>query len=239
MSNTCYRCHNPLSEKNCIFIPGKEVNVCKDCAENAYYNCESCGTYVCNQDRTWVDGQLVCVWCLSEKFICCPHCGSFISEKEAVKFHNHLMCKKCQSEYFEKCEVCGKQVEEDELESVLENDEFLELCPDCLNKKYFHCADCGIRYQRTELFAVQGKNFCRDCFEEMVEDVLHKSPGKIASLLNTAALANAASANAAAVRPGGRDLSFFDDEGYPDDYVGDGLDGTDTYLGDGLDGSDN
>ena len=27
------------------------------------------------------------------------------------------------------------------------------------------------------------------------------------------------------------------DDGYPDDYVGDGLDGTDDYLGDGLDGS--
>ena len=28
------------------------------------------------------------------------------------------------------------------------------------------------------------------------------------------------------------------DDGYLDDYVGDGLDGTDDYLGDGLDGSD-
>jgi len=28
------------------------------------------------------------------------------------------------------------------------------------------------------------------------------------------------------------------DDGYPDDYVGDGLDGTDDYLGDGLDGDD-
>ena len=30
----------------------------------------------------------------------------------------------------------------------------------------------------------------------------------------------------------------FDDEGYPDDYVGDGLDGSDDYVGDGLDGAD-
>ena len=28
------------------------------------------------------------------------------------------------------------------------------------------------------------------------------------------------------------------DDGYPDDYVGDGLDGTDDHLGDGLDGPD-
>ncbi len=28
------------------------------------------------------------------------------------------------------------------------------------------------------------------------------------------------------------------DDGYSDDYVGDGLDGTDDYLGDGLDGDD-
>ena len=28
------------------------------------------------------------------------------------------------------------------------------------------------------------------------------------------------------------------DDGYPDDYVGDGLDGDDDYLGDGLDNYD-
>ena len=28
------------------------------------------------------------------------------------------------------------------------------------------------------------------------------------------------------------------EDGYPDDYVGDGLDGADDYVGDGLDGSD-
>ncbi|MBO4648757.1 MAG: hypothetical protein J5806_11450 [Lentisphaeria bacterium] len=28
------------------------------------------------------------------------------------------------------------------------------------------------------------------------------------------------------------------DDGYPDDHVGDGLDGTDDYVGDGLDGPD-
>ena len=236
MSNTCYRCHNPLSEKNCIFIPGKEINVCNDCAESAYYRCESCGNYVCHQDCSWGGGQLICVWCLSEKFICCPHCESFIPEKDAVKFHNHFMCKKCQSEYFKKCELCGKSVEEDELESVFEKDECKDICPDCLNKKYFYCTDCGILYPRTALFAVPGKNFCRDCFEEMVRDELQSSPRKIASIWKIAA---AAAASTAAVRPGDEDLSFFDDEGYPDDYLGDGLDGTDNYLGDGLDGSDN
>ena len=28
------------------------------------------------------------------------------------------------------------------------------------------------------------------------------------------------------------------DDGYPDDYVGDGLDGTEEYMGDGLDGEE-
>lgn len=37
------------------------------------------------------------------------------------------------------------------------------------------------------------------------------------------------------VAPDDDDEAQFDD-GYPDDYVGDGLDGTDDYLGDGLDG---
>lgn len=37
--------------------------------------------------------------------------------------------------------------------------------------------------------------------------------------------------------PDDDDEAQFDD-GYPDDYVGDGLDGADDYLGDGLDGPD-
>lgn len=37
--------------------------------------------------------------------------------------------------------------------------------------------------------------------------------------------------------PDDDDEAQFDD-GYPDDYVDDGLDGTDDYLGDGLDGDD-
>ena len=39
------------------------------------------------------------------------------------------------------------------------------------------------------------------------------------------------------VAPADDDEAQFDD-GYPDDYVGDGLDGTDDYVGDGLDGPD-
>ena len=38
-------------------------------------------------------------------------------------------------------------------------------------------------------------------------------------------------------QPRGLSDAQFDD-GYPDDYVGDGLDGTDDYVGDGLDGTD-
>ena len=38
--------------------------------------------------------------------------------------------------------------------------------------------------------------------------------------------------------PADDDEAQFDD-GYPDDYVGDGLDGTDDYVGDGLDGTEN
>ena len=37
--------------------------------------------------------------------------------------------------------------------------------------------------------------------------------------------------------PDDDDEAQFDD-GYPDDYVGDGLDGEDDYVGDGLDGDD-
>ena len=37
--------------------------------------------------------------------------------------------------------------------------------------------------------------------------------------------------------PGDEEEALFDD-GYPDDYAGDGLDGTGEYMGDGLDGEE-
>ena len=40
------------------------------------------------------------------------------------------------------------------------------------------------------------------------------------------------------VTPVDDDYEAHFDDGYSDDYVGDGLDGTDDYVGDGLDGSD-
>ena len=41
-----------------------------------------------------------------------------------------------------------------------------------------------------------------------------------------------------AITPADDDDEAQYDDGYDDDYVGDGLDGTDDYLGDGLDGDD-
>ena len=40
------------------------------------------------------------------------------------------------------------------------------------------------------------------------------------------------------VAPADNDDEAQYDDGYDDDYVGDGLDGTDDYVGDGLDGYD-
>ena len=301
----CGRCHRIIQGKM-YFIKGCEIQVCRDCAHEAYEKCQCCGGYFAGEDLVYPGTEAMCIWCASERYLICPHCRDYMKKDEAVEFHGHLMCEKCRDAYFSRCDCCHERFETTELmDAVDEDGESLNVCPSCLRKKYRRCVDCDTLVENPVMF--EGKPYCSDCCEkywncgkmtpgdkletintadgshdvcpacyplfdqcglcgnEYLKTKLHEIDGEWyceaclpkyiaqlkgekkaqamrqlnASLVGVAAgLAIFHGLNAMNKRghdqPSGLSEAPFD-EGYPDDYVGDGLDGADDYVGDGLD----
>ena len=165
MTKNCNRCNQPLTARNSIRICGKEITVCRDCAESIYSQCPSCKQYVCSDDMILANDDFICLWCISEKFVLCPHCSSFFKETQMVKFHGHLMCRECRKEYFEECALCRNSFEHDELETILHDDQCQQICMKCLKKNYFVCDNCGDHVPRSERCLYQGETLCKECFK--------------------------------------------------------------------------
>ncbi len=305
--NECERCHRVIPGNLC-FIRGCDIQVCKDCAHEAYTKCQCCGGYFAGEDIVYPEtGDAMCIWCVSDRYLICPHCCEYIRKDEAVEFHGHLMCGDCRDNYFSQCDCCHERFETTELmDAINEYGEFVRVCPSCLRKQFRRCSDCGSL--AANHFVFDGKPYCHDCGEkcwhcgEMTprdrletintvdgyhdicpacyalfdqcafcgnelpkeklrkvndewycEDCLPKYIAQLegeekaqamrqldASLVGIAAgLAIFGGLNMMNKRghdqPRGLSEAQLDD-GYPDDYVGDGLDGTDDHVGDGLDG---
>lgn len=310
----CGRCHRIIQGKM-HFIRGCNIHVCRDCAQEAFEKCQCCGGYFAEEDIIYPETEVaICIWCASERYLICPHCREYIRKDEAVEFHGHLMCENCRDAYFSLCDCCHERFETTALMDAEDEDgDSVNVCPDCLQKKFRHCVECGSLV--ANYFMFEGKAYCIDCCEECW-NCHEKMPGDKLETINTAdgyhdvcpdcyalfdqcafcgydrpkdklhkindewycedclpkylaqlkeeerALAmqqldatlvgtvaglaifrgldlmskHGCGQSRGLVHEDTNEAQF--DDGFPDDYVGDGLDGTDDYLGDGLDGPD-
>lgn len=115
-----------------------------------------------------------------------------------------------------------------------------EICLKCFRENYFYCNTCEESFPKSECHHFQGQVLCRSCFdfavEEAEEEEQEQEQMERYRVHNVAAAAAAAGKRQTA--PGKAqavlsDSPFYED-GYADDYVGDGLDGSSEYVGDGL-----
>lgn len=245
MPDQCHRCHKKNSPAQLKFIRGRNIYVCKDCAEEKYYQCDICREYFSQHDMIYPESKNVCIWCISEKYLLCPHCNEFVSPQSAIEFHEHFMCKPCYKDYFGKCNICGKILEEDDLEDVSTDGKYYKICPACLTN-YSDCVACYDMFLKTELYEVDGKRYCKTCIQGVISEM--DAENRRQALLHLGAVATGLFAGVTLAKwLGGKTsaplitpdndcgLSPGYDDAFPDDYVGDGLDGNDDYLGDGLD----
>ena len=235
MDKTCFRCEKILTDNNRIPIFGKDITVCKDCAEDVYEKCPACGKYACENDFIYAGDDYVCIWCISEKFILCPHCCNFFPADKVTKIHGYCVCSRCLEEYFQKCHLCHTPVEKDEMEDIQIKDNYEKICLKCWKENYFRCEDCNCTYPRQKAHRYRKKLFCDDCIKYIISDDILDGSLKLSSLLiSNENVRNFVRFNTQKNNSGLLNEAFFE-EGYADDYVGDGLDGKDNYIGDGLD----
>ena len=162
-------------------------------------------------------------------------------------FEGKTYCGDC----CEKCSRCGKPTPRDELENINTADGCQDVCPACYDL-YDQCAFCGNECPKEKLHEIDGEWYCEDCLPKYIAQLKGEERAQAMRQLD-ATLAGIAAGLAIFRRRDVEDRQGHDqprglvpadddeadyDDGYPDDHVDDGLDGTDDYVGDGLDGPD-
>ena len=131
----------------------------------------------------------------------------------------------------------------DKLETINDADGYHDICPVCY-PLFDQCGLCGNEYLKPKLHKINDEWYCEDCLPKYIAQLEGEEKAQAMRQLN-ASLVGAAAGLAifhglnAKNKRGNDQLSGLSeaqfDDGYPDDYVGDGLDGADDYVGDGLD----
>ena len=238
----CPHCGDFFSLSNAVKFHG--IYMCRECRKEYYEECEICHKSVETDELTDVNGngdnRRVCPECLKAQFFTCDDCEEIFPREQLHHFDDKDLCRECMENYLEECDICHQHVEEEKLADVVVGGQYQRACPECLKNKFAACTNCGQFFPHAELHRFEGEKLCPSCLRE-VEEAMQEAAAQEAEAAGIAAAATMLgmailgghSHNAPTVASDDNDAYW--DDGYPDDYVGDGLDGTDDYVGDGLD----
>lgn len=244
----CSHCRDYVKEKAAVEFHGQLM--CRDCRDAYFSRCGCCqARFETTElfDATDKSGNAVkvCLNCLHEKFHRCAGCGSWVSRQaDHCESGGKIFCRDC----CELCENCGKLVPCQKLETISTTDGCREVCPAC-RASFGECAFCGYDRPKDKLHEIMGEQYCEDCLPEYLAQLEDGERARAVRLLDATLaggglgwMISGRRETEPDTRPEDDDFSDdreaqFDD-GYPEDYVGDGLDGADDYVGDGLDGAD-
>ena len=244
----CPHCREYMKKDEAVEFHGHLM--CENCRDAYFSQCDCCHerfetTELMDAENADGESVNVCPSCLRKKFLRCTDCGSLVEAYHM--FEGKAYCNDC----CEKCWHCGKPTPSDELENINTADGCHDVCPACY-ALFDQCAVCGNECPKEKLHEINDELYCEDCLPKYIAQLKGEERAQAmrqldAKLVGVAAgLAIFHGLNAMNKRrhnrpwspaPADDDEAQFDD-GYPDDYVGDGLDGNDDYVGDGLDGSD-
>lgn len=145
---------------------GQEIQVCEDCRDRYYTQCEECGEWFPTDDmvRT-ANGDYVCPDCLNEYYTACYECGDYEKDDDmcyVINGHGEevKVCESCRDRYYTKCEECGVyHFDDDMTEAHRADGSTVQVCPGCLSEHFEECAGCGEFY---EIDALE-EGLCPNC----------------------------------------------------------------------------
>lgn len=230
----CPHCLEYIKKDEAIEFHGHLM--CSHCRDAYFSRCDCCHERFETtdlMDAADADGESVnvCPNCLREKFRRCADCGSLV---EAYHISDgKAYCNDC----CEKCWHCGKPTPSDKLETINTADGYHDICPACY-PLFDQCWLCGNELPKEKLHKINDEWYCEDCLPKYIAQLKGEEKAQAMRQLNASLVGIAAGLaifhglNAMNKRgndqlSGLSDAQF--DDGYPDDYVGDGLDGTDGY----------
>jgi hypothetical protein len=83
--------------------------VCTECADEHFYCCEHCGTYLREDDAYYIEceDRYVCENCLDRNYTKCEDCGEYIPDGDVCWHGDYALCEDC---YAERTETTDEEV---------------------------------------------------------------------------------------------------------------------------------
>lgn len=105
--------------------------------------------------------------CCSSDVTCCDGCGRVIDDDDCYYVDDGIYCCDCVS-YCDDCDSYHRE------ESIYLERYYRSVCPDCLNRYYAICENCGEYFDTENGDAIYddetGEWYCKDCYEERNEE---------------------------------------------------------------------
>ncbi|MBR2363835.1 MAG: hypothetical protein IKA79_01420 [Lentisphaeria bacterium] len=165
-SRKCVKCGKKVPGGALVTIPGKNLILCRDCADGKYEKCDVCDKHISSADLVPAEGRSVCIWCVMKNYIFCPHCGGCFSLANAVKFHGYYLCCSCRDSKFRKCGLCGLAGEKEDFETLTVGGVKCRVCLSCQEKFFAFCRKCGQFCRKEDLKMEKGRMYCPGCLEK-------------------------------------------------------------------------
>ena len=143
-----------------------EDNIC--CCVEERYICEDCGRAIDEDDVIYVHGDIYCRDCVSYCDHCeCYHRGDVYDVRDY--YGNEIeVCEHCLDEYYRYCDCCEEYVYYENATDI--DDCGTYVCDDCLDEHYGRCEECDEYFLLEDLHEHNGRHYCNDCYDELVED---------------------------------------------------------------------
>lgn len=144
--------------------------MCKKCKTDYFDVCDGCNRNVEKEELEEVclnrKTLSLCPDCLNGKYILCDDCREWKPAETACHWNGHVYCEGCAGFHCKLCDYCKKLVAENKIENLAVKGRSLEVCPDCLRKKYCECDTCHETFPKSEIYTIGSEHYCAKCLRE-------------------------------------------------------------------------
>lgn len=157
--------HKPICiECGCEHSKEDSINCCH---YNRDVECYDCGCVIDEDDAIWINGEPYCSDCVTY----CECCDSYFvndSEGTYIESENRYVCNECRDNYYTYCSECDEYYPTEDTVYIDGTGEYV--CVDCFNDYYGQCEHCGEHFRDTQLHEHNGKYYCSDCLDTIIEE---------------------------------------------------------------------
>ena len=153
-----------------------EKRLCKQCEEKLTRKCHQCGQINLNENFSSLHLSeyphyiTLCNDCYSHYVYRCDKCHTFfVSTSEVHTYSEKMYCDRCYDKLISTCPICGELYLDEHSNMFVNDGEYIQACPTCIQEKTFVCSECNLHVMNEELvnskYVSAEKKICSRCVE--------------------------------------------------------------------------